>query len=135
MYGVDLYHDHISDIPYLIGIRPVEWNYSRALDFFHYKIKNDVMRYKGQVASYDPDTNIGRYLTTNHKFSSIEEWLIWLALDNDIRPDFEDTVFYDKNSYTMYIGKTVDLHTNEILWDNTTNVIETIKNKLRSKSS
>lgn len=85
------------------------------------------MTYEGAIASYSPYTGNGSYFIDRMTFSSVEEWLIWLAMSYDITPDFEDWSFYDVNNYTTRIGKTIDLHTNEVVWDKTDSIVEMLK--------
>ena len=128
-------HFNISDDGKLVPsqyteamIRPCKRDYDFILKFnLGQTPKNDVLEYGGQVALFNDKFSNGP-----KKFNAIEEWLIWLELNKGIRPDFEDWHVIDLyRSYEDYVIKSIDLHTNTVLYDA---VDETIK-KLISKRS
>ena len=107
-------------------IRQCNWNYKDVLDFFHRKMPKEVSLCLDElVALYDypqPDDR--------HDFNTIEEWLIWLDLAKGISPDFETvnvcTVPHLDDCLVKTHVKTLDLHTNEVLYDS---VMTTVVNK------
>lgn len=97
-------------------IRPCKRDYEYVLKFnLGQTPKNDVLKYGGQVALFNDKFSNGP-----EKFNAIEEWLIWLELNKGIRPDFEEwhvNVIDLYSSYKDYVIKSIDLHTNTVLYD------------------
>ena len=106
-------------------IRQCNWEYKDVLDFFNKKMPKEVSLCLGKlVALYD-----GAQSDDRQDFKTAEEWLIWLDLTKGISPDFE-TINVCTMSHLDYNVKTIDLHTNEVLYDS----IETTIKKLKKKS-
>lgn len=105
-------------------IRPCQWNYKKVLDFLNGKLsKTTSMTLDGAVAHYSDSNEY--WWQDGKKFSSIEEWLIWLALEKGITPDIEE--MHIQESVHDYIVKTIDLRTKEVLYDNVDNILAKIK--------
>ena len=113
-------------IPYTYNyqtIRPCQWSYRKCLAYWTGKLKNnkDPFTLLGACAIYDDREQF--------YCKSFEEWLIKLELEKGIVPDFEEHMLINKNfnRYESYIIKIIDLHTNEILEDNTQQIIDHLK--------
>ena len=106
-------------------IRQCNWEYKDVLDFFHRKMPKEVSLCLCElVALYDypqPDDR--------QDFKTIEEWLIWLDLTKGISPDFETMHVCTTDRVNDYLVKTLDLHTNEVLYDSVATTIVELKNK------
>lgn len=63
-------------------------------------------------------------------FKTIEEWLIWLDLTKGISPDFETMHVCTTDRVNDYLVKTLDLHTNEVLYDSVATILVTMKKKI-----
>lgn len=112
-------------------IRPCQWDYDMVLDFMNRKLPKKVsLRLEGQIAMFSPTSE---YNLSNNKqdFKSTEEWLIWLELNKGITPDFEETHIHSIFQIEDYIAKTVDLHTNEVLYDSIEETVAKIRAKAR----
>lgn len=111
-------------------IRPCNWDYKDVLDFLNGKMSKKVsLQLDGQIALYNvKNANYYKHLDDSQDFNSIEEWLIWLELTKGISPDFEEvhvcTTYLDD-----YIVKTIDLHTNEVLYDSVEPTLAKLKTK------
>lgn len=102
-------------------IRPCKWNYKQIIGWFNGNYKDMPLTLEGQVAYY-PD-----HSSTDTNVVSLEEWLINLELEKNLKPDFEEINLYEDCSYhTNYIVKTIDLHTNKAIYDQTEKVIKKI---------
>ena len=105
-------------------VRPCQWNYKKVLDFLNGKLsKKTSMILDGAVAYYS-DSN-EHWRQDGKKFSSIEEWLIWLDLEKGITPDIEEMHIQEFGH--DYIAKTTDLRTKEVLYDNVDNTLAKIR--------
>ena len=106
-------------------IRQCNWEYKDVLDFFNRKMPKEVSLCLDElVALYDypqPDDR--------QDFKTIEEWLIWLDLTKGISPDFETMHVCTTDHVNNYLVKTIDLHTNEVLYDLVETTIVELKNK------
>lgn len=102
-------------------IRPCKWSYEQIIDWMNDNCKDTPLTLEGQVAYY-PD-----HSSTDTNFVSLEEWLINLELEKNLKPDFEETNLYeDCSQMTNYIVKTIDLHTNKAIYDQTEKAIKKI---------
>ena len=102
-----------------IIIRPCKWSYNECLDFYSGKMKkNAILNLNGACASYNGN--------------DIEKWLITLALEQNIMPDFECQMLeHDLKSYVL---KVIDLHTKKTIEDNTEKLISHFKEDDLTKS-
>ena len=105
-------------------IRPCDWAYKDVLDFFNRKCQKKSLCLGELVALYD-----GTQPNDRQDFKTIEEWLIWLDLTKGISPDFETIHVND------YFMKTIDMHTNEVLYDSVKTTIAELKNKKLTRAS
>lgn len=87
-------------------IRPCKLEYSKILD---YTLSTKSICLEGSIAMLQ-DFKL-------QDFNSVEEWIIWLSLNKNIMPDFEETCIYKYNNYHEYVVKLVDLHTQKVLYD------------------
>lgn len=62
-------------------------------------------------------------------FKTIEEWLIWLDLTKGISPDFKTINVCTIPHLDDCLVKTLDLHTNEVLYDSVATTLATMKKK------
>lgn len=91
-------------------IRPCKWSYNKCLDFYSRKMKkNAILHLDGACVSYYGN--------------DIEKWLITLALEKNIIPDFECHLLNNDN-YDTYCMKTIDLHTQKTIEDNTEAILK-----------
>ena len=79
------------------------------------------------VALYDYSQSDDR-----QDFKTIEEWLIWLDLTKGISPDFETMHVCTIPHLDDCLVKTLDLHTNEVLYDSVETIIAKMKKKIDS---
>ena len=113
-------------------IRQCNWNYKDVLDFFHRKMPKEVSLCLDELIATYGVTNTNYYAQPYNRqdFKTIEEWLIWLDLAKGISPDFETvnvcTVPHLDDCLVKTHVKTLDLHTNEVLYDS---VMTTVVNK------
>lgn len=106
-------------------IRQCNWEYKDVLDFFNRKMPKEVSLCLDElIALYD-----GTHPNDRHDFNTIEEWLIWLDLTKGISPDFETMHVCTTDRVNDYLVKTLDLHTNEVLYDSVATTIVELKNK------
>ena len=105
-------------------IRPCEWEYSKVLDWHAGRLprKDDVLTLGGQVASFNDNLS-----QDSRRFDSIEEWMIWLELNKGIVPDFEETRIQTRDHLKEYTAKSIDLHTDKVLFDAMADTIELVK--------
>ena len=107
-------------------IRQCNWEYEDVLDFFNRKMPKEVSLCLDElVALYDypqPDDR--------QDFKTVEEWLIWLDLTKGISPDFETMHVCTTDRVNDYLVKTLDLHTNEVLYDSIATTLATMKKKI-----
>ena len=107
-------------------IRQCNWEYKDVLDFFNRKMPKEVSLCLDELVSlYDypqPDDR--------QDFKTIEEWLIWLDLTKGISPDFETMHVCTTDRVNDYLVKTLDLHTNEVLYDSVATILVTMKKKI-----
>lgn len=93
-------------------IRQCNWEYKDVLDFFHKKMPKEASLCLGElVALYD-----GAQSDDRQDFKTVEEWLIWLDLTKGISLDFETINVCTIPHLDDCIVKTIDLHTNEVLY-------------------
>ena len=106
-------------VPYFNPIiRPCKLDYDDVLKFFDGKMPKDFMlELGGQAASYCPKDD----------GSSIEEWLVSIAIDKGIVPVFEEWNIETFNRNTEYNARTIDLKTKRIIYDNVGEVVKTVK--------
>ena len=99
-------------------IRPCKLDYDDVLKFFDGKMPKDFMlELSGQVASYMPKDDS----------CSIEEWLVSIAIDKGIVPEFEEWNIETFNRNTEYNARAIDLKTKRIIYDNVGEVVEMVK--------
>ena len=116
--------------PYIdILIRPCNEQYDSLLEALLNKSNRGSFTLDPQIASFHTATGVGtcnfnRHLETS-RFSSTEEWLIWLALYAKIVPDFEYHIIRT-TEFTDYAVKIIDLHTKTVVYDNTTSTVQKI---------
>ena len=85
-------------------VRPCKWSYNECLDFYSGKMKkNAILHLDAACALYNGN--------------DIEKWLINLALEENIIPDFEHHLVESYKTYNMYCIKTIDLHTQKTIED------------------
>ena len=109
-------------------VRPCDLSYEEVLERLTNPSKyNDYMiECKGQIACLNCTNGFAGMLS--RKFSTPEEWLIWLNFDHGIIPDFED-IHINAFDNTEYVVKTTDLHTNKVIYD----VIEKTMHMIRQR--
>ena len=69
----------------------------------------------------------------NHNFKTIEEFMIYANVNNQIEPLFENWVVNDDYSKSWH-AKTIDLKTNETLYDNIKLLLKKLKDDYKGKS-
>ena len=106
-------------------IRPCDWAYKDVLDFFNRKCQKKSLCLGELVALYD-----GTQPNDRQDFKTIEEWLIWLDLTKGISPDFETINVCTTPHLDDCLVKTLDLHTNEVLYDSVATTLATMKKKI-----
>lgn len=106
-------------------VRPCEWDYETCIDFITTgkTKKHKSMTLGGQVASF----NVNWHQHNEKTFDSIEEWLIHLELEKNIRIDFEVTYICTNDYCHQYIAKTIDMHANKVIEDHMASAIEHVK--------
>ena len=112
-----------------IMVRPCKDDYETVLAIMKnaHPTRNEICL-EGQCAMFNDVNGFGG--TLEKRFGSLEEWMIWLNLEKGIFLDFEDVLIYDEHWHNTYNAKTIDLHTKEVLWDDTEKIIaEIIKGK------
>ena len=106
-------------------IRQCNQEYKDVLDFFNKKMPKEASLCLDKlIALYDYPQ-----LDDRQDFKTIEEWLIWLDLTKGISPDFETMHVCTTDRVNDYLVKTLDLHTNEVLYDSVETTIVELKNK------
>lgn len=105
-------------------VRPCKMDYDDILNAYNRKSTMTICL-DGQIACYSEKT--GKCGPQNKPCMSVEEWLIWLNIEKDIVPDFEETHILANNSFNDYMVKTIDLHTNEVLYDSLKSTIKMLK--------
>ena len=110
-------------------VRPCKHDYDFLLKAFTGKLdKETVIKYEGQVASYDDPFG------STSKAKTVEEWLIDLDLSKGIRPDFEEMYIQYEMTIDYYSVKTIDLHTNKVIYDNVDKLVELLMHKHQTLS-
>ena len=107
------YNNSMKLIPashgYKAIVRPCKWDYSAVMKFFAGKMpRNKTLMLGGCVATLDINKDSS---------NSLERWLISLALEKNIQPDFEEWHLMSYAGFDDYIVKTIDLHTNAVIDD------------------
>ena len=94
-------------------IRQCNWEYKDVLGFFNRKMPKEVSLCLDELVALDDYPQ----LDDRQDFKTVEEWLIWLDLTKGISPDFETINVCTTDHVNAYLMKTLDLHTNEVLYD------------------
>ena len=106
-------------------IHQCNWEYKDVLDFFHRKMPKEASLCLDElIALYG-----GVQSDDRQDFKTVEEWLIWLDLTKGISPDFETINVCTIPHLDDCLVKTLDLHTNEVLYDSVATTIFELKNK------
>ena len=105
-------------------IRPCKWSYEKILKWMHGKLSDSSLCLEGSIAIFNSKSP-STFMDERKTFNNIEEWLIWLELEKNIQPDFEEIRLNDVY-YSEYVVKTIDLHTNEVMYDTTKDTIDYI---------
>lgn len=108
-----------SDWPFLV--RPCKMEYGKIVKLFKAK-SNKMLKLEGAIKMFDPSN-------PKTKDKNLEEWLIDLNINDAIIPDFEQYVIYDIYDFQTYVGKTVDLHTNEVFDDKIEKIVKQLNEK------
>ena len=106
---------------WLFLVRPCKMEYSKIVKFFKAK-SNKMLKLEGAIKVFDPSDS-------KNKDKNLEEWLINLNINDAIVPDFEQYVIYDTYDLQIYVGKTVDLHTNEVFDDKIEKIVKQLNDK------
>lgn len=124
----DLVDDKLEKAKYgHIMVRPCKDDYKTVLAIMKntHPTRNEI-RLEGQCAMFNDVNGFGG--TLEKMFGSLEEWIIWLNLEKGILLDFEEIHIYDA-MYNDYVAKTIDLHTKEVLYDDTEKIIAKLNHK------
>lgn len=122
---------NLQPAPYSsILVRPCNETYDSLLEWIQSKSEKTITL-DGQIASFADGS--GSYQYDYRKFSSIEEWLIWLEIEKGITIDFEDILVESKN-FKSYVAKTIDYHTKKTLDDRLDEVVKIVKKDNAAKS-
>ena len=113
-------------------IRQCNWEYKDVLDFFNKKMPKEVSLCLDELIATYGVTNTNYYAQPYNRqdFKTVEEWLIWLDLTKGISPDFETMHVCTTDRVNDYLVKTLDLHTNEVLYDSVATILVTMKKKI-----
>lgn len=104
-----------ADLRYAI-IRPCELEYKQVLDYFAGR-RYGMLTLQGCIEQYDDRFD-----------GSVEEWLINLATEKGLTPDFEQhMIYYDFNSY---IAKTINLRTGKTIEDVTDRILKKLNGEI-----
>ena len=122
---------NLQPAPYSsIIIRPCDETYDCLLDWIHNKSEKTIV-FDGKIASFVDGT--GECQCDSRKFSSMEEWLIWLEIEKGITIDFENILVQSTN-FKCYIAKTIDYRTKKTLDDRLDEVVNIVKKDSAAKS-
>lgn len=107
-----------QDELYEVLIRPCNVSYRTYRNFsLGHNIKNKTITHEGCVLSWWPDNSHVYIYSKEPRFKSLEEFMIYANVDKCIIPLIENWMIMD-NNHRNYFAKTIDLKTNEILYDN-----------------